>query len=564
VVSQQSSSGHWGRQRRWNFNALPASRREGLWAIDAPILIGDADVVTPTHAVTDTRSVSQDALLPSLASRRDWIGLAVIALPCLLSSMDLTVLSLAVPALSAELKPTAAQLLWIIDIYGFVLSGMLITMGVLGDRIGRRRLLLFGAGAFGVASILAAFSNSAGMLIAVRAVLGIAGATLAPATLSLIRNMFHDSQERAVAIGVWGSSYSAGAAIGPVVGGLLLEHFWWGSVFLVGVPVMVLLLVLGPALLPEYRDPNAGRVDLQSAALSLIAILAAIYGVKRIAEHGFAWSPALCSAAGLAIGWLFFRRQSRLKVPMINLRLFRTPAFSAALAAYAFASFVVLGSMLFFAQYMQLVLGLGPLETGMWSLPFAVAFILGSTVTPFIARCVRPASLMIAGLLLAAIGFVVLSRVDADTTPATFAAAYFTYALGLAPVFTLTIGFIVGCAPPEQAGAASAISETVSEFGGALGIALLGSIGTAVYRVAMARAIPPDLMGAGAGTLGAAVQAAHRIGGALGASLLEVSRAAFMQGLRAVAIVSAVVLVVTAVLVARCLSSPNRIGDGSD
>lgn len=496
-------------------------------------------------------------LVPSRARRREWIGLAVIALPCLLYSMDLTVLNLAVPALSADLKPSAAQLLWILDIYGFVVSGMLITMGALGDRIGRRRLLLIGSAAFGIASILTAFSNSAGTLIAMRAVLGIAGATLAPGTLSLIRNMFHEPHERAVAIGVWGSSYSAGSAIGPVVGGLLLEHFWWGSVFLVGVPVMVVLLVFGPVLLPEYREPDAGRIDLPSAALSLAAVLTTIYGLKRIAEHGVAWSPAFCIATGLAITWLFFRRQFRLPVPMIDLQLFRTPAFAAALATYALGSFVYIGSFVFVAQYMQLVLGLGALEAGLWSLPFPAAFIVGSIVTPLIARRVRPAPLMIAGLALAAVGFVMLSRIDESSTPANLAAVCCTYTLGLAPVFILTINLIVGSAPPEQAGAASGISETGSEFGGALGIALLGSIGTAIYRVAMASAVQPgNPLGGAAPTLVAAVEATRRIGGELGSTLLEMSRAAFVQGMQAAAIVSAVTTAFAAILVARWLWAP--------
>src|SRR5512145_2618073 len=220
------------------------------------------------------------------ATRREWIGLAVIALPCMLYSMDLTVLNLAVPQLSVDLQPTSAQLLWIIDIYGFLVAGSLITMGTLGDRIGRRRLLMIGAAAFGIGSVLAAFSTSAEMLIATRALLGLAGATLAPSTLSLIRNMFLDPHQRTFAIGVWVTSYSVGGAIGPLLGGIVLQYFWWGAVFLIGVPVMVLLLAVGPVLLPEFRDPRAGRLDLASAALSLGAVLAAIWGLKRIAEHG--------------------------------------------------------------------------------------------------------------------------------------------------------------------------------------------------------------------------------------------------------------------------------------
>lgn len=499
----------------------------------------------------ETRAVDDmGALLPRRARRREWIGLAIIALPCMLYSLDLTVLNLALPSLSADLKPTAAQTLWIVDIYGFVAASMLITMGTMGDRVGRRRLLLLGAAAFGVASVLAAFSNSAGMLIATRAILGIAGATLAPATLSLIRNMFHDPNDRAAAISIWVSSYSLGGAVGPVVGGVLIEHFWWGSVFLIGVPVMVFLLVLGPALLPEYRDPNAGRLDLASAVLSLSAVVTVIFGLKRVAEYGLAWEPVLSIAAGATIAWLFLHRQAHLRAPMIDLQLFRVPGFVSALTTYAVVSFVAAGSSIFVAQYMQLVLGLRPLEAGLWTLPLALAFTIGSTVTPLLRRRLRPAPLMIAGLALAAIGFAMLSCVTVSTRPTMLAAICSTYALGLAPVFTLTSDLIVGSASPEKAGSASSISETCSEFGGALGIAVLGSIGAAVFRITMSGGSPMEPT---TGTIGAAVEAAHHIGGVPGATLLVASRTSFVQGLRAAAIVSTVVLSITAVLAARGL-----------
>jgi DHA2 family multidrug resistance protein-like MFS transporter len=292
------------------------------------------------------------------AGRREWIGLAVLALACLLYVMDLTVLHLAVPAISADLKPSSAQLLWIIDIYGFMVAGFLITMGTLGDRIGRRKLLLIGAAAFGALSLLAAFSTSPEMLILSRALLGIAGATLAPSTLSLIFSMFQDPRQRAVAIGVWISAFSAGSAIGPVLGGLLLEHFWWGSVFLLALPVMALLLVLGPVVLPEYRDKNAGRLDLASAAMSLVAVLGVIFGLKQIAQDGIGWLPVATIAFGLVIGGLFVRRQFTLADPMIDLRLFRIPAFTASLAVNFLSIFVAVGYFLFVAQFLQLVLGL--------------------------------------------------------------------------------------------------------------------------------------------------------------------------------------------------------------
>jgi len=489
---------------------------------------------------------------PTRAKRREWIGLAVIALPCLLYSMDLTVLNLAVPSLSADLKPSSTQLLWIIDIYGFLVAGSLITMGTLGDRIGRRRLLLIGAAAFGVASVLAAFSKSAEMLIATRAVLGLAGATLAPSTLSLIRNMFLDPKQRGVAVAVWISSYSAGAVIGPPLGGFLLQHFWWGSVFLVSVPMMALLLVLGPMLLPEFRDPKAGRPDLLSAVLSVAAVLGIIYGLKQIAAHGVAWFPALSIGAGLALGAVFVRRQRKLADPLIDLRLFRIPAFSASLATYMLATFAVFGPYVFIAQYLQLVLGLSPMKAGLWSTPFAIGFVVGSMLSPVIARRVRPAFLMGAGLLIAAVGFVTLAQVDGTSGLAVIVASTVVFSLGLSPVFTLANDIIIGAAPPERAGAAAAISETCSEFGGALGIAILGSIGTAIYRRAMAGSvvdgIPPEAAVAARDTLGGAVAAAGQLPGP-GAALLDMARKAFTNGLQFTAMTSAFVVLGMAILV---------------
>jgi DHA2 family multidrug resistance protein-like MFS transporter len=497
------------------------------------------------------------------AGRREWIGLAVIALPCLLYSMDLTVLNLAVPFLSADLKPTAAQLLWIVDIYGFVLAGFLITMGTLGDRIGRRRLLLIGAAAFGVASVLAAFSRSAAMLIAARAVLGVAGATLAPSTLSLIRNMFLDERQRTTAIGIWISSYSVGGAIGPLLGGVLLEHFWWGSVFLIGVPVMLLLLIVGPVLLPEFRDPNPGDIDVLSAIQSLVAVLLVIYGIKQFAQgHGGA-VPALTIAGGLIVGALFVRRQRTLTHPLIDLGLFRVRAFSTALGAYTIGTFVAFGIFLFISQYLQLVRGLSTVQTGVCMLPIFASFIVGSLVAPVIARRVRPALLMSAGLVVAAAGFLILTQVDSTSGTATIVVGSLVYSLGLAPVFTLTTDFIVGAAPPERAGAAAALSETGSELGGALGIAVLGSIGTALYRHAMTRTIPDGIpveaSEVARGTIGGAVAIARQLPSRIGADLIDASKGAFSHSLVMVACVSAVVVLATAVAVVLALgSNPSR------
>jgi MFS transporter, DHA2 family, multidrug resistance protein len=481
------------------------------------------------------------------AGRREWIGLAVLALACLLYAMDLTVLHLAVPSLSAELQPSSAQLLWITDIYGFMVAGFLVTMGTLGDRIGRRRLLLVGATAFGVLSVLAALSTSAEQLIAARALLGIAGATLAPSTLSLIFSMFTDPRQRSTAIGIWITSFSAGGAIGPVLGGVLLERFWWGSVFLLAVPVMALLLALGPRVLPEYRDPAAGRLDLVSAAMSLVAVLAVVFGLKLIAQDGVG---ALASAAilvGLVVGVVFVRRQLTLADPMIDLRLFRSSAFNASLVTNLLGIFIAVGYFLFIAQYLQLVLGLSPLEAGLWSLPSAVGFIVGSNLAPRILRRVRPALVIGVGLAMAAVGLAVLTQVGGgrDADLALLAVASLFVSLGLAPVFTATTDLIVSSAPPERAGAASGISETGAELGGALGIAILGSIGVAVYRGELVgtlpRGLPDQAVTVARDTLGGAVGVAAQLPGELGTALLVAAREAFTQGMQLTVTLSAAV-----------------------
>jgi MFS transporter, DHA2 family, multidrug resistance protein len=488
------------------------------------------------------------------AGRREWIGLAVLALACLLYAMDLTVLHLAVPSLSAELQPSSAQLLWITDIYGFMVAGFLVTMGTLGDRIGRRRLLLLGGAAFGAVSVLAAFSSTPEMLIAARALLGIAGATLAPSTLSLIFSMFTDPAQRSKAIGIWITAFSAGGAIGPVLGGVLLERFWWGSVFLLAVPVMALLLLLGPRVLPEYKDPEAGRLDLVSAAMSLVAVLAVVFGLKLVAQDGFSAVAVAAVVVGLAVGVAFVRRQRSLADPMIDLQLFRIRTFNAALATNLLGIFIAVGYFLFVAQYLQLVLGLSPLEAGLWSLPSAAGFIVGSNLAPRVLRGVRPATVIGGGLAMGAVGLAVLTQVGRSTGAdlAILAGASLIVSLGLAPVFTATTELIVGSAPPERAGAASGISETGAELGGALGIAILGSIGVAIYRGRLADAlpegIPAEAAAAARETLGAAVGVAGQLPEAAGAALLTAAQDAFTYGLQVAAGLSAAVAVAIAAL----------------
>ncbi|TDD57783.1 MFS transporter [Kribbella antibiotica] len=413
------------------------------------------------------------------AGRREWVGLGVLALPALLASLELTVTHLALPSIAADLHPSSAELLWIVDIYAFLLAGSLITMGTLGDRIGRRRLLLGGAALYGVASVLAAFATSPGMLIAARALMGVAGSTLMPSVIALVAAMFKSPAQRGVAIGIVVASVSGGTAIGPLVGGWLLESFHWGAVFLIGVPIMVVLLVVGPRLLPEYRAPGGKRLDPLSAVLSLAAILPIVYGLKQLAADGFAWAAVVAVAAGLVLGTVFVLRQRRLADPMVDLRLFGSRVFSTASIALALAIFVLWAVNYAIAQFLQLAHGLDPLTAGLWTAPSAVGTIAGSLLAPRLARRIPPGAVIAAGLILAAVGFAVLLA----TGPlALLVTGSIIISLGLAPTMTLATTLIIGAAPADRAGTAAAIASTAPQLGGALGIALLGSLITVAYR----------------------------------------------------------------------------------
>ena len=509
-----------------------------------------ADISIPNQS---SAPLEQRTPAHARATSREWTGLAVLTLPCLLLAMDLTVLYLAVPSLTADLRPSSAQLLWIVDIYGFLIAGSLITMGTLGDRIGRRRLLLMGAGAFSVASALAAFSTSAEMLIVTRALLGVAGATLMPSTLALIRNMFHDESQRSTAISIWVTSFMVGSAIGPLLGGLMLEHFWWGSVFLLGVPVMGLLVILGPLLLPENRDPNAGRLDIPSAALSLFAILAVIYGIKRTATDGPSGDAALAIVIGVVIGVVFVVRQRQLRDPIMDLDLFRVPAFRTSIGTQLLALIAMAGAYFYMVQYLQLVIGLAPLPAGLWLIPSTIAGMGGSMFAPVLARRFRPAFVMSGGLTMAAIGYGLVTLVGGSTGLALIVPAFIIMSIGMSATMTVTTDLIVGVAPPERAGAASAISETSCELGLALGIAIIGSIGTAVYRRDMADAIPSSVPLAAADaardTLGSALAVAEKLPGRIGSELADLARDAFTHALHSTAITGAIILIVLAIVV---------------
>ncbi|WP_313616598.1 MFS transporter [Agrobacterium sp.] len=486
------------------------------------------------------------------ASKREWIGLFVLSIACLIYSMDLSVLFLAIPAIVADLDPNATELLWINDIYGFMVAGFLVTMGTLGDRIGRRKLLLIGAFAFGVASALAAFSFTSQQLIISRALQGIAGATVAPSTLSLIVNIFKNEAERNRAISIWGAAFALGGLIGPLIGGLLLEYFHWGSVFLINIPVMMFLLVIAPFILPEYKNDEAEGIDLPSVLLSLATVLPIIYGFKHMAADGFVLIQMLPVAVGLLVGVFFVRRQQRLSHPLIDLKLFRIPAFTASLMVNLAGVFFVFGTFLYQNLFLQLVIGLTPLQAALWSIPSASVFTIMSFQAYRFTNHFGPIKTVLMGLMVNVVGTTVMAIAAYYESLLGILFASMLIGLGFVPVILTTTGLIVGTAPPERAGSASAISETSSEFGGALGVALLGSLGTVVYRMAMSDV---DLTGlddqqtaAISGTLAGAVETAKALGGTAEPSWLTAARDGFSLGFAVCCLLASVTLLLLAII----------------
>ncbi|MEQ0558950.1 MFS transporter [Amycolatopsis sp. NEAU-NG30] len=412
------------------------------------------------------------------AGRREWLGLAVLVLPTLLVAMDMTALFLALPQLSDDLGASSTEQLWITDSYGFVVAGFVITMGTLGDRIGRRRLLLAGGAAFGVLSVVAAFSVSPEMLIVVRGALGVAGATLMPSTLALITNMFPDGRQRGKAISIWATCQFAGGAAGPVFAGFLLQHFAWGSVFLVAVPAVALLLAAGPFLLPEFRAPSSGRLDFAGVALSLAAVLLIVFGLKQLATG--AWVlPLAAIAAGTLLGVVFTRRQLSAETPLLDLRLFRNRPFTAVLVALVVAGVAMAGVGLLVTQYLQSVLGHSPLVSAVLFAPMGLGVAAGTMTAPALTRFTTPATAIAGGLVVSAAGSLLLT-VGGGLPLVMAGIAVLT--LGTGPLFALGIGLVVGSVPPERAGSAASMADTGNYLGGSLGMALIGLTATAVYH----------------------------------------------------------------------------------
>ncbi|MGX1882052.1 MFS transporter [Streptomyces sp. NPDC055287] len=477
-----------------------------------------------------------------------WLALGVLVLAVLLVAVDATVLGLATPFLSEDLQPSGTQLLWIGDVYSFVIAGLLVSMGSLGDRIGRKKLLLSGAVAFGAVSVLNAYASSPEMMILARALLGVAGATLMPSTLALIRNIFHDAEERSFAIGVWGAAASAGAAVGPVVGGFLLENFWWGSVFLINVPVMVVLVLVGIKLLPESKDPAPGPWDLLSVGLSFVGMICFVYAVKEAAAHGLTWGIGLTGLAGLAALFWFARRQLTLPAPLLDMRLFHHRGFSGAVLADLLTILGLSGLVFFLSQFLQLVQGRTPLESGLIELPAAAGAVAAGLAAGYVARRISVRSAVTGGLMALGLGLLTCTVVTADTGVPMLVAAMIVGGIGAGLAFTVTADVILGSVPKEQAGSASAVSETAYELGAALGIALLGSIVTGIYRsFTVPPGTPAEVADSAHESLGGAVESAESLPPEQGAALISAAQDAFTDGFQAGAWVGSVVLFATAV-----------------
>ncbi|MFK0401374.1 MFS transporter [Microbacterium sp. NPDC090225] len=502
--------------------------------------------------MTRTASIPTAGTDAPRVGARGWAALIVLMLPVLLVSVDNTVLSFALPEISIALAPSGAEQLWIIDVYPLVLAGLLVTMGTLGDRFGRRRMLLIGASGFAAVSVLAAFAPTAGLLIAARALLGFFGAMLMPSTLSLLRSIFVNRDQRRLAIAVWASAFSAGSALGPIVGGFLLEHFSWGSVFLIAVPVLIPLLIAAPLLVPESRDPNPGRIDLLSIALSMAAMIPVVYAIKSLAVDGPSVVAGAWALLGIVMGVLFVRRQLRAEIPMLDMALFRRGTFSGAILVNLLSVVALVGFLYFVSQHLQLVLGLSPMMAGLALVPgMAVMIVAGLGVVP-ISRRVAPHLVVPIGLAFSVAGYLIVAFTTHEHGVAPLIIAFVVLGIGIGAAETISNELILSSAPAEKAGAASAVSETAYELGAVLGTAVLGGIITAFYRsaIVLPAGLPAETADAARETLAGAYTASNELSGTLGDELWQAAADAFGSGVFITSLIGAGLVVVAGVIAA--------------
>ena len=493
------------------------------------------------------------------AGPRQWASLVVLMLPVLLVSVNNTALSFALPAISQGLHPTASQLLWIVDVYPLILAALLIPMGSLGDRMGRRKMLMIGSTGFGLVSLFAAFAPTAEWLLAARVGIAVFGSMLLPATLSLLRSVFRDDRQRTLAIAIWTAGFSAGAALGPIAGGFLLNHFWWGSVFLLAVPVLLAFLVAAPLILPESKDPNPGPVDPLSIVLAVLTMAPVVYGIKSLATGGSVLHGVLFIAVGALCGVLFARQQVAKDYPMLDLRFFRSPRFSGGLAINVTANVALFGFLFFFTQYLQLVNGTDPMTSGLLMVPGLVLSILAGLGAERIARLVGIRTAVVLGLLLVAAGFFVVALTDQMSSSAPVLVAFTVMSAGTGLATTLSTDLVVSSVPEAKAGAASAVSETGYEVGAVLGTAVLGGLTTAFYQahLELPAAVSADSAQIAHETLGGALDVAAE--SPAGSVIADAAVAAFSSGMQWTALIGGVLVAVVALVLARVLRADRRV-----
>ncbi|MFE3017241.1 MFS transporter [Streptomyces sp. NPDC059256] len=486
-----------------------------------------------------TQQAAADA--PWQPGRERWAMLAVLCASLLLVALDATILNVALPSLIDDLQPSAIEQLWIIDIYGLVLGGLLVTTGAVSDRYGRKRLFLGGIVIFGLASVVAATASSTWQLIGGRVLLGVGGAMVMPSTLSLIRNIFTNARERARAIGIWAAVAGAGAALGPLIGGVLVEEYGWAAAFWLNVPVVIATFVAGLWLLPEFKDAGHAPLDVPSALLSVVGVVGLAWGIKHIAKG----SPGVVDIVVLAVGVLvlvvFARRQLGLPDPLLDVRLFRNRAFTAAALVILMAMLAIGAALFLMSLWLQYVHGYSPSQAGLRTLPAALAVLSGSLLAPVLMDRLGVRALMTLGLGGVVAGFLVLALSPEPTSYGYVAVVLVLLGLGDGLAITTASSVLVSAVPAARAGQAGAVSETSYELGVGLGVALLGSIHGAVYADHM---------------VGQPAQARESIGGAFelaqggGGQILEVARIAFDDALTTTAFVSAGIVAVVTVLVA--------------
>jgi len=483
---------------------------------------------------------------PAVRESRRLLALVALALPTLLIAVDIAVMGVALPSIARALEPSAAQLLWIADSYNYLVACAMLTMGAVADRYGRRRTIIVCAAVFAMASAAGAFAPTATVLILARAVMGVAGSAIMPASMALIGSLFTEEKSRVQAMGAYMTVFLGGMAVAPFIGGLLLQHFWWGSVFLVAVPVMVVTMVAVPLLLPEGRSATAPRIDLVSAAQSIGAVLGLVHGLKTAVNDGVGVSVWLALAAGVVLAVMFVRRQRRLAEPLLDLALLGRPQVGRSLAALFLTALVMGGSSLFLGLYLQEVQGLTPLQAAWWTLPQILLMIGAANLGPLLYRRFAASRIVTVMLLVMASGFVLYAFAPVSPVGRLLVAtgaALATFGVGAA--YPLLMDAVIRTSPPERASAGAALAQVSNELGIALGLTLLGSLGTVVYRGLLGSSVGSD--GPAAISVVDGVQVATARGDD---ALLDLVRAAFTGAYNVVGLVG-IVLVLTSLWLLR-------------